>query len=116
MTNKHHSIILSLTVIVRTFPAGNFTVAQYPFRAYFQPDRAIMEKRMEKEEMKGLSDEELQQRIGSLLEAMRREQPEELERLKGIIRKSVPFFTRSAFSAYLPDAGSRGQEGPGEEG
>ena len=56
---------------------------------------------MEKEEMKGLSDEELQQRIGALLDAMKKEQPEELERLKGIIRKSVPFFSRSAFSAYL---------------
>ena len=61
----------------------------------------VLKKRMEKEEMKGLSDEDLQQRIGSLLEAMRKERPEELERLKGIIRKSVPFFTRSAFSAYL---------------
>lgn len=116
MTNKHHSIILSLTVVVRTFPAGNSTVAQYPSRAYFQPDRVIMEKRMEKEEMKGLSDEELQQRIGSLLEAMRKERPEELERLKGIIRKSVPFFTRSAFSAYLLMLAAEGRKAPEKKG
>ena len=71
---------------------------------------------MEKEEMKGLSDEELQQRIGSLLEAMRREQPEELERLKGIIRKSVPFFTRSAFSAYLLMLAAEGRKAPERKG
>ena len=69
-----------------------------------------------KEEMKGLSDEELQQRIGSLLEARRREQPEELERLKGIIRKSVPFFTRSAFSAYLLMLAAEGRKAPERKG
>ena len=71
---------------------------------------------MEKEEMKGLSDEELQQRIGSLLEAMRKERPEELERLKGIIRKSVPFFTRSAFSAYLLMLAAEGRKAPEKKG
>ena len=56
---------------------------------------------MEKEEMKSLTDEELQERIDRALTAMKDADPEELERVKGIIRKSVPFFTRSAFAAYL---------------
>ena len=57
---------------------------------------------MEKEEMKSLTDEELQERIDRALAAMKKNAtPEELERVKGIIRKSVPFFTRSAFAAYL---------------
>ena len=56
---------------------------------------------MEKEEMKSLSEEELQERISRTLSAMKDADPEELERVKGIMRKNVPFFTRSAFAAYL---------------
>ena len=65
---------------------------------------------MEREEMKGLSDEALQERISSLLASMRSEDPAELERIKGIIRKNVPFFTRSAFLAYLLMLASEGRK------
>ena len=60
-----------------------------------------MEIKMEKEEMKSLSEEELQARISRALSSMKDADPEELERVKGIIKKNVPFFTRSAFAAYL---------------
>ena len=47
---------------------------------------------MEKEEMKSLSEEELQARISRALSSMKDADPEELERVKGIIKKNVPFF------------------------
>lgn len=56
---------------------------------------------MEKEEMKSLTEEELQERISRTLSAIKEADPEEIERVKGIMRKNVPFFTRSAFAAYL---------------
>ena len=60
-----------------------------------------MEITMEKEEMKSLTEEELQERISRTLSAIKEADPEEIERVKGIMRKNVPFFTRSAFAAYL---------------
>ncbi len=56
---------------------------------------------MEKEETKNLSEEVLQAKIGALLQEMKATDPVELERVKSIIKKNVPFFTRSAFLAYL---------------
>ena len=72
-----------------------------------------MEIKMEKEEMKSLSEEELQARISRALSSIKDADPEELERVKGIIKKNVPFFTRSAFAAYLllaADSRSHGSE------
>ena len=56
---------------------------------------------MEKENAKELSEEELASRISTLLSGMKSADPEELERVKSIVKKNVPFFTRSAFLAYL---------------
>ena len=56
---------------------------------------------MEKEEMKGLSEEELTSRIASLMQSMKSSDPEEIERVRAIVRKNVSFFERSAFAAYL---------------
>ena len=61
----------------------------------------IMENFMEKEEMKGLSEEELTSRIASLMQSMKSSDPEEIERVRAIVRKNVSFFERSAFAAYL---------------
>ena len=52
---------------------------------------------MEKENAKELSEEELASRISTLLSGMKSADPEELERVKSIVKKNVPFFTRSAF-------------------
>ena len=56
---------------------------------------------MEKENAKELSEEELASRIGTLLQGMKSADPEELEKVKSIVKRNVPFFTRSAFLAYL---------------
>ena len=56
---------------------------------------------MEKENAKELSEEELASRIGALLQGMKSADPEELEKVKSIVKRNVPFFTRSAFLAYL---------------
>ena len=62
-----------------------------------------------------LSGDAMEKKIEELLIAMKGADPVELENIKSIIRKKVPFFTRSAFSAYLlkcsPGAESR-QEVP----
>ena len=88
-------------------------VALYPvFQGilFSKPVWVAMEITMEKEEMKNLTEEELQERISRSLSAMKGVDPEELERVKGIIRKNVPFFTRSAFAAYLLIAGENGRK------
>lgn len=56
---------------------------------------------MEREDIKGLSEEEISSRIDSLMQAMKSADPEEIERIRGILRKKVSFFERSAFAAYL---------------
>ena len=61
----------------------------------------IMENFMEKEEVKGLSEEELTSRIASLMQSMKSSDPEEIERVRAIVKKNVSFFERSAFAAYL---------------
>ncbi len=48
-----------------------------------------------------LSGDAMEKKIEELLIAMKGADPVELENIKSIIRKKVPFFTRSAFSAYL---------------
>ncbi len=60
-----------------------------------------MENFMEKEEVKGLSEEELTSRIASLMQSMKSSDPEEIERVRAIVKKNVSFFERSAFAAYL---------------
>ena len=56
---------------------------------------------MEKEEVKGLSEEELTSRIASLMQSMKSADAEEIERVRSIVKKNVSFFERSAFAAYL---------------
>ena len=56
---------------------------------------------MEKEEVKGLSEEELTARIATLMQGMKSADPVEVERVRAIVRKNVSFFERSAFAAYL---------------
>ena len=56
---------------------------------------------MEKEEVKGLSEEELTSRIASLMQSMKSADAEEIERVRSIVKKNVSFFQRSAFAAYL---------------
>ena len=56
---------------------------------------------MEREDIKGLSEEEISSRIDSLMQAMKSADPEEIERIRGILRRKVSFFERSAFAAYL---------------
>ena len=56
---------------------------------------------MEKEEVKGLSEEELTSRIASIMQSMKSADAEEIERVRSIVKKNVSFFERSAFAAYL---------------
>ena len=49
-----------------------------------------------------IKEDELRERIQSLVSAVRDDNnPEELERIKKIIKKNVPFTLRGYFSAYL---------------
>ena len=65
---------------------------------------------MEKEEVKGLSEEELTSRIASLMQSMKSADAEEIERVRSIVKKNVSFFERSAFAAYLLMSHSRGSK------
>lgn len=56
---------------------------------------------MEKENAKELSEDELASKISFFLQSTKDADPEELEKVKAVIKKNVPFFSRSALLAYL---------------
>ena len=62
-----------------------------------------------------LSGDAMERKIDELLSAMKGADPAELENVKSIIRKKVPFFTRSAFAAYLLKLASGEKEAKTEQ-
>ncbi len=62
-----------------------------------------------------LSGDAMEKKIDELLSAMKGADPAELENIKSIIRKKVPFFTRSAFAAFLLKLAAEGREARPEQ-
>lgn len=62
-----------------------------------------------------LSGDAMEKKIDELLSAMKGADPAELENIKSIIRKKVPFFTRSAFAAFLLKLVAEGREARPEQ-
>ena len=58
------------------------------------------------------SEEDLKKKISETLVRMKSADPVEVERVKGILKAEVPFFTRSAFAAYLLMTAGNTEKGP----
>ena len=76
----------------------------------FTPYQRHLEQKMEKETSTALSEESLARRIAEIEQAIRSADPaelEEIERIKGIIRKNVSIFRRVEIAAYFLMKSSR---------